>query len=74
VSRGIDYATYTKRGIAFGFLLIGVGALGHTLLPPLVGPLPGWEQTLLFDSVVLGLASELISVFGFGIVLPLIDG
>lgn len=73
MSSGIDYATYTKRGIAFGFLLIGVGALGHTLLPSLVGTLPGWEQTLLFDSVVFGLASELISVFGFGIILPLID-
>lgn len=73
VSNEIDYATYSKRGIVFGFVLIGAGILGHLILPPLVGPLPGWEQTLLFDSVVVGLVSELVSVFGFGIIFPLIS-
>lgn len=73
MSNGIDYATYAKRGMAFGFPLVGAGILGHLILPPLVGPLPGWEQTLLFDSVLLGLVSELVSVFGFGIVFPLLS-
>ncbi|MCD2200719.1 MULTISPECIES: DUF7860 family protein [unclassified Halobacterium] len=69
----LDYAKYAKRGFLLGLGLFLLGALGATAGPSLAGELPGWERTVLFDSMVLGIAVGFFSVFGFGIFLPLTD-
>jgi len=69
----LDYAKYTKRGFLLGLGLFLLGALGATVGPSLVGELPRWEHTVLFDSMVIGIAVGFFSVFGFGIFLPLTD-
>lgn len=69
----LDYATYTKRGFLLGVALFLLGAIGTAAGPSLIGQLPGWEQTALFDSMVIGIATGFFSVFGFGIFLPLTD-
>ena len=53
-------------------MLFVVGALGE-LLAHTVLTLPEWEQTLLLDAVILGTLVALLSVFVFGIVLPLVE-
>ncbi|WP_254533748.1 hypothetical protein [Natrinema gelatinilyticum] len=69
---GLDYATYAKRGFLLGLALFLFGALG-AIVASRIGPFPGWERTLLSDSMILGFSLGFISVFGFGIVLPLTD-
>lgn len=70
---GLDYAAYAKRGFLLGLGLFLLGALGAALGPNVVGQLPGWERTALFDSMVIGIGLGFFSVFGFGIFLPLTD-
>lgn len=70
---GLDYATYAKRGFVIGVALFLVGALGSAVGPSVMGQLPGWERTALFDAMILGIATGFFSVFGFGIFLPLTD-
>jgi len=72
-TRNIDYPTWTKRGFLLGVGLFLVGALGEAFLPAVVGPLPGWEQTLLLDLEILGVLLGLCSPFVFGILLPLTE-
>lgn len=69
---GLDYATYAKRGFLLGLGLFLLGALGAAITSGM-GDIPGWEETLLFDSMVFGIAIGFFSVFGFGIALPLTD-
>ncbi|MEF8773143.1 MAG: hypothetical protein V5A23_00685 [Halobacteriales archaeon] len=66
-----DEAALAKYGFVAGVAMIVAGALGHSTLPVLVGPLPGWESALLTDLEVLGVLVGVFSVFGFGIFLPL---
>lgn len=69
----LDYATYTKRGFALGVALLVMGVLGSAIVPDLAGPLPGWERTILFDCMWMGILIGFCSVFGFGVVLPLTE-
>lgn len=69
----LDYASYAKRGFLLGIALIAIGIVGSTMAPSVAGPLPGWEQTVLFDTIWFGAAVGFVSVFGFGIFLPLTD-
>lgn len=69
----LDYGKYTKRGFVSGVLLLLVGVLGNALGPGLLGPLPGWEETLLIDMMIGGILIGFCSVIVFGIVLPLTE-
>lgn len=66
-----DEASLAKYGFLAGVAMLVAGALGHAALPVLVGPLPGWENALLTDLEVLGILVGFVSVFGFGVFLPL---
>jgi hypothetical protein len=72
-AKTIDYPRWTKRSFLFGVGLFALGALGELLASTLLGPLPGWEQMLLFDAEVLGLLIALFAPILFGIVLPLTE-
>ena len=69
----LDYARLTKAGFALGVCLFALGAVGSALGPAMVGPLPNWERTLLVEGEVAGILIAFVSVFGFGIVLPLTE-
>lgn len=69
----LDYAKYAKRGFAFGVALLVIGVIGSSVGPSVVGPLPGWERTVLFDMMWVGLLIGFFSPFVFGIFLPLTD-
>jgi hypothetical protein len=72
-SASIDHASYAKRGFQVGVALFAIGALGELLGNLFIGPLPGWEQALLFDMEVLGVLVGLLAPLVFGIVLPLVE-
>mgnify|MGYP000533686504 CR=1 FL=1 len=69
----LDYAKYTKRGFLFGLSLFLVGAIGDGIGSAVLGELPNWEQTTFFGFIVCGILVGFLSVFGFGILLPLTD-
>ncbi|QAU14579.1 hypothetical protein EKH57_17680 (plasmid) [Halorubrum sp. BOL3-1] len=69
----LDYRTYAKRGLALGVGLLVIGVIGSVVGPDIVGPLPDWERTILFDFMWMGILIGMFSVFGFGIFLPLTD-
>lgn len=69
----LDYGRLTKYGFALGVALFVCGAAGSAIGPAVAGPLPGWERTLLVDGEVAGILVAFVSVFGFGIVLPLTE-
>jgi hypothetical protein len=50
-----------------------LGLLGETLGPLVFGQLSAWEHTLFFDLEAFGVVILLLSVFVFGIVLPLTE-
>jgi len=68
-----DYSKLAKTGFLIGVALFAVGGLGEIAGSAVFGGLPGWEQTLLFDMEVLGIAFGLFSPFLFGIVAPLVE-
>jgi len=72
-SSQFDYPTLAKGGFLLGASLFILGALGEIIGHVVFGSLPGWEATLFFDMVVLGVLIGLISPFVFGIFLPLVD-
>lgn len=67
-----DHAKRAKQGFLVGAGLFVPGALGE-LLGHTVVSLPGWGEAVLFDAVVAGTLVALLSVFLFGIVLPLVE-
>lgn len=69
----LNYAWWTKYGFLTGVFLFVLGGAASALLPALVGPIPGWERTLFFDAEVVGILIGFVSVFGFGIALPLTE-
>jgi hypothetical protein len=69
----IDSARLTKRGVFAGLALFLVGAVGELVGHAVLGGLPGWESTLLFDAEVLGIVVAFLSVFVFGIAVPLTE-
>ena len=69
----LDYPTLTKRGVATGLGMFVLGLLGETLGPLVFGQLPAWEHTLFLDLEAFGVVILLLSVFVFGIFLPLTE-
>jgi hydrogenase/urease accessory protein HupE len=69
----MNHEKLAKRGFLLGFALFAIGALGEIAGHTLFTELPGWEQTLLFDMVILGTLIALLAPLIFGIVLPLIE-
>lgn len=70
-SSSVDYARRAKQGVILGFCLFVAGAVGEFVGHSYLTSLPGWEQTLLFDAMVLGILVALLSLIVFGVVLPL---
>ena len=69
----LDYSTLTKRSFLFGVGLFAIGAAGEMALSASGASVPGWEQTLLLDAELAGVAIALLSPFVFGIFLPLTE-
>ncbi|WP_436909300.1 DUF7860 family protein [Halosimplex marinum] len=69
----MDYATYAKTGFLIGVALFVLGGLGEIVGSTVLGGLPGWERTLLFDMEVIGIALGLFSPLVFGVVAPLVE-
>lgn len=69
----LDYPRLTKTGFLLGFAMFAVGALGEIIGHAYFAPLPGWEETLLFDLEAIGLVIAFFSPFVFGILLPLTE-
>ena len=69
----IDSVRLTKQGFAVGLALFLVGAVGELVGHAVFGGLPGWEHTLLFDAEMLGILVAFLSVFVFGIAVPLTE-
>lgn len=72
-TRNYDQATFAKYGLLLAVGLFVTGALGEIALPLVVGQLPAWEQALFTDFEAMGIVLGLVSVFGFGIVWPLVE-
>ncbi|MGM0605145.1 MAG: hypothetical protein ACQETB_05680 [Halobacteriota archaeon] len=70
---GFDYPALAKRGVMFGVALFVIGALGEIGSRGVYGDLPGWGDALLLSFEVGGILAVLISVFVFGIALPLVE-
>jgi hypothetical protein len=70
---GLDYTLWLKRSFGGGLLAFIGSLLILKFGPQMVGPLPGWEQTLFWDLSVIGLLIAFFSPFIFGIVLPLLE-
>ena len=71
--RSLDYARLTRVGFLLGLALFVAGAGGESVGHAIWGTLPAWEETLLTDSVGLGILVAFCSVFGFGIAMPLLE-
>jgi hypothetical protein len=71
--RNIDYTAMTKYGFLLGLTLFGLGIGGEAVGSALLGPLPGWEHTLFLYSEGVGILTGFLSVFIFGIFLPLTE-
>ena len=69
----LDYAAYAKGGFLLGLALIVVGATGEWAISAHLVTVPPWEDALLFDLEVLGVALFLLSPFVFGVLLPLTE-
>jgi hypothetical protein len=67
----LDEKWLTKYGFLTGVGMILAGVLGHTVVAAVAGPLPAWEQTLFTDLEALGILTALLSVFVFGVIVPL---
>jgi len=68
-----DQAAFARYGLLVAVGLFATGVLGETALPVLFGALPAWEHALFVDFEALGIVLALVSVFGFGIVWPLVE-
>ena len=69
----LDYPQLTKTSFLLGLGLFALGGLGELIGHAYFAPLPGWEQTLLFDAEMLGLLVAFFAPIIFGIVLPLTE-
>jgi hypothetical protein len=72
-TRSLDHARMAKLGFLIGLGLFLAGAGGEFLGQAVLGGLPEWEATLLFDVEVIGLLVGFFSPFVFGIALPLLE-
>ena len=69
----MNHAKRAKQGFLLGVGLFLFGSIGEVVGHSLSTELPAWEQTLLFDAVVLGTLIALLAPLMFGIVLPLTE-
>ena len=69
----IDYSRYAKLGFLAGVAMFLVGAAGSLAGNAVVGSLPAWEATLLYDLEILGILTALFSPLVFGIAMPLME-
>ncbi|WP_257299355.1 hypothetical protein [Haloarchaeobius sp. FL176] len=69
----VDYTRLTRVGFLLGLGLFVAGAGAELAGHAIWGTLPAWEETLLTDSVALGIIVAFCSVFGFGIAMPLME-
>lgn len=69
----VDSTRLTTRGFFAGLALFLVGAVGELVGHAVLDRLPGWESALLFDAEVLGIGVAFLTVFAFGIAVPLIE-
>ena len=72
-TQSLDHARLAKLGFLLGLGLFVVGAGGELIGSALLGGIPEWEATLLFDVEVIGLLVGFFSPFVFGIALPLLE-
>ena len=72
-TRTLDQTAFAKYGLLLAVGLFATGVLGEAALPLLVGDLPAWEHALFVDFEAIGIVLALVSVFGFGIVWPLVE-
>jgi len=68
-----NHPLWAKRGFLAGLGLFLLGAGGEIVGHALFGTLPGWENTLLVDAEILGIALALLAPLVFGLVLPLTE-
>lgn len=71
--RDIDYARWAKGGFAFGLLLLLGGAAGEVVGHAVFESMPAWEESLFFYSEVTGVLVGFLSVWIFGVFLPLTE-
>ncbi|MFB6135412.1 MAG: hypothetical protein ABEJ04_01510 [Halobacteriaceae archaeon] len=71
--RHLDYPDLAKLGFVAGAGLLVLGAVGQLLSPTLLGHVPSLFATLFTDFEAVGILVAVFSVFGFGIVLPLVE-
>ena len=69
----LNYPKLTKRGFFLGVALFVLGGAGELIGHSLTNSLPGWEDMLFVDMIVLGIVIGFFSVILFGIVLPLTE-
>jgi hypothetical protein len=69
----VDYSRYAKFGFLAGVAMFLVGAAGSLVGNAVVGSLPAWEATLLYDLEILGILTALFCPLVFGVVLPLTE-
>lgn len=69
----LNYAWFTKYGFLTGAALFVLGGVGSAVLPSVVGSVPAWERTVLLDMEVFGIVLGFVSVFVFGVALPLTE-
>lgn len=69
----IDYARMTKGGVAVSVAAFALAFLLQAGAHATGVPLPGWETTLLTDVEYLSILGVVVSVFVFGIFLPLTE-
>lgn len=68
-----DYRTWVKSGVGIAVALFVIGELGQVLAPHLQSTVPDWETTLFVAISVVGILVGVLSVFVFGIAMPLME-
>lgn len=68
-----NYAHGTKYGVTLGMIMLLFGVLGQLIAPRIQGSLPDWELSIFIWISGGGILVVLLSVFLFGVVLPLTE-
>jgi len=69
----LGYPTLTKRAFLLGTALFVCGLAGEYAVRAAELRVPAWEETLLFDLIVVGLLVAFLSPIVFGVILPLTE-
>jgi len=67
------HAWYAKHLFYLGVALLVGGVLSELAGPIVFTHVPGWWETMGVDMEILGILTGFVAVFGFGILLPLIE-